>query len=80
MLLYGLENLWAKDECHLSHVSGPSSGLLSSKDRDLLEKATEQKNMIQVLEHLLYKESLRDLKLFSLEKKSLRRDLVTINI
>ena len=58
-----------------------SSGLpISKKDRELVKRVQwRATKMMRGLEHLLYKERLRYLVLFSLEKKRLRGGVITVH-
>ncbi len=57
-----------------------SSGLPSTKkDRNLLERVQQRTTkMIKVLEHLSYEGRLSNLGVFSLEKRRLRRYLISV--
>lgn len=58
----------------------PTSGLLSSEKRDLLEKILQRATKrIKGLQHLPNEERLRDLGHFNLEKRGLIEDLITVN-
>jgi len=46
------------------------------RDRDLLKHIQKATKIIPGMEHFSYEDRLRDLRLFSLEKRRLRRDLV----
>lgn len=87
-------DLWAVPSESLSNGSSPStlwwwghiwntvptSGLLSSEKRDLLEKILQRATKrIKGLQHLPNEERLRDLGHFNLEKRGLREDLITVN-
>ncbi|KAJ7408424.1 hypothetical protein WISP_121086 [Willisornis vidua] len=53
--------------------------LQCKRDMELLERIQKMaKNMIKGLENFSYKERLRELGLFSLEKRQLRRDLINV--
>jgi len=69
------------DSPPLSHETPPSVHLWGpqyKKDMGLLERVKERaKKMIIGMEHLSYEEKLKELTLFSLERRRLRGDLIS---
>ncbi|KAK4810695.1 hypothetical protein QYF61_007495 [Mycteria americana] len=62
----------------LREVILPLDSTLHRKDMDLLERVQRRATeIIRGLEHLSYEERLRELGLFSLEKRRLQGDLIT---
>lgn len=59
--------------------AGSSVGVPSTGERDILERLQSRTTkMFEKLEHLLYRKRLRELRLFSEEKRSLGEDLINV--
>ena len=70
------------DGLHGPEENKPVEGCLlaasSKKDREQLGRDQQMSTGIRDLEHLPYEERLRDPRIFSLEKRKLRRNLISV--